>query len=154
MNCKLQIQIAKRADGVGVMRCTRPDGSVVWQKQPKHGAHFALHDLTHFAVETTFNYSRGFYGLLADGWDFDDVTGKGARGALPADALEAERMVGVFDSERFCGAPFTVEQFNEYAPRVVTEEEILAVRKLRGELFQRWWDVPAGQNLDLEFRSA
>ena len=59
------------------MRCTRPDGSVVWQKQPKHGAHFALHDLTHFAVETTFQYNRGFYGLLAEGWDFDDVTGNG-----------------------------------------------------------------------------
>jgi hypothetical protein len=133
------------------MRCTRPDGSVVWQKQPKHGAHFALHDLTHFAVETAFNYRRGFYGLLAEGWDFDDVTGKGARGPLPAEALEVERVVGVFDSERMGGTLYTVDEFNSFAPRVFSEEEILAVRKLRAELFERWFAVAPGQNLELEF---
>jgi hypothetical protein len=124
---------------------------VVWQKLPKHGAHFALHDLTHFAVETTLGYRRGFYGLLAEGWDFDDVTGKGMRGPLPKEALEVERIVGVFDSERACGAMFTVEEFNEYAPRELTEAEVLAVRKLRGELFERWFAVEPGRDLDLEF---
>ena len=148
----MRIQLAKRADGVGVMRCTRPDGSVVWQKQPKHGAHFALHDLTHFAVEKTLGYQRGFYGLLAEGWDFDDVTGKGARGPLPAEALEVERVVGVFDSERMSGAIYTVEEFNSFAPREFTLEEITAVRKMRGELFERWFGTAAGSQLELEFR--
>jgi hypothetical protein len=49
----MKVEIVKRADGAGVLRCTRADGSVTWQKQEKHGVHFALHDLTHFAVETT-----------------------------------------------------------------------------------------------------
>jgi hypothetical protein len=48
----LRIEIVKRVDGGGVLRCTRADGSVVWQKQSRHAAHFALHDLTHFSVET------------------------------------------------------------------------------------------------------
>ena len=145
----MKIQIAKRADGAGVMRCTRPDGSVVWQKVPKHGAHFALHDLTHFAVETTLGYRRGFYGLLAEGWDFDDVTGKGARGPLPQEALEVERVVGVFDSERMCGARYSVEDFNSFAPREFTADEIDAVRRRRGELFRQWGDTAVGQNLEL-----
>lgn len=53
-----------RADGAGVLRCTRRDGSVTWQKQEKHAAHFAPHDLTHYAVETALGYRRGFFGLF------------------------------------------------------------------------------------------
>jgi hypothetical protein len=147
----LQIQIAKRTDGASVMRCTRADGSISWQKIPNHGAHFALHDLTHYAVETVFGYKRGFYGLLAEGWEFDDIGGKGARGPLPLEAIEVEQLVGVFDSERGCGQLFTCEEFSEFGPRAVTESQLLAVRKLRSELFSRWHEVPTGKNLDLEF---
>ena len=36
-----------------MLRCVRADGSATWQKQTdRHAAYFALHDLTHFAVET------------------------------------------------------------------------------------------------------
>ncbi len=57
----LQIEIVKRSDGSGVLRCTRQDGSVTWRKLTKHAAHFALHDLTHYAVETVLGYRRGFF---------------------------------------------------------------------------------------------
>jgi hypothetical protein len=53
----LQIEIAKQPDGAGVLRCVRQDGSVTWQKQTMHAAHFAVHDLTHFAVETGVAFS-------------------------------------------------------------------------------------------------
>ena len=53
----MRIEIAKRSDGAGVLRCTRDDGTVVWRKQPRHGAHFALHDLVHFAAEASLGYS-------------------------------------------------------------------------------------------------
>ncbi len=77
----LKIQIAKQFDGTGVPRCIRPDDSSTWQKQTRHAAaHFALHDLTHYAVETVFGYQRGFFGLIAEGWDLEDTTGKGRRG--------------------------------------------------------------------------
>jgi len=49
----LRVEITKRADGAGVLRCVRDDGSVTWQKHDRHAAFFALHDLTHYAVETT-----------------------------------------------------------------------------------------------------
>jgi hypothetical protein len=150
----LQIEIAKRADGVGVLRCTRDDGSVTWQKQAKHGAHFALHDLTHYAVEAALGYRRGFFGLIAEGWDVDDTTGKGARGPLPAEAGEVEQIVGLFDAERGSGMLWTVEEFNEFAPRALTVAEIGSVRALRGKLFQRWSEIAPGQKLELKFEAA
>ena len=97
----MRVQITKKADGSGVLRCIRDDGSVTWQKQTdRHAAFFALHDLTHFAVETTLGYQRGFFGLIAEGWEMEDTTGKGARGPLPPEAVEVEGIVGLLDAER------------------------------------------------------
>lgn len=80
----MRVQITKKGNGSGVLRCVRAEGSVTWQKQTdRHAAFFALHDLTHFAVETTLGYRRGFFGLIAEGWEIEDTTGKGARGPLP-----------------------------------------------------------------------
>ena len=76
----LGIRLTKRMDGGSVLRCVRADGSVTWQKQDRHAAFFALHDLTHFAVESTLGFRDGFFGLVAQGWDIDDTTGKGTRG--------------------------------------------------------------------------
>jgi len=147
----LQIEISKRADGAGVLRCTREDGSITWQKQAKHGAHFALHDLTHYAVETALGFRRGFFGLIAEGWEVEDTTGKGARGPLPAEAVEVERIVGLFDSERGSGMLWTAEEFSQFAPRALTDADIQKVRSLRGNLFRQWSAIAPGQNLELKF---
>ena len=147
----LIVQIAKRADGCGVLRCTRADGSVTWQKQTRHAAHFALHDLTHFAVESTLGFRRGFFGLIAEGWDIDDTTGKGDRGPLPREAVEVERIVGLFDTERASGVLLTAEDFASHAPRGLTEEEIVQVRTCRGELFSRWSALEPGGTMELRF---
>src|SRR2546430_16972705 len=105
----MRVQITKKADGSGVLRCVRADGSATWQKQTdRHAAFFALHDLTHFAVETTLGYRRGFFGLIAEGWEIEDTTGKGTRGPLPPEAAVAEMMVGLFFAERGSGAIWTV----------------------------------------------
>jgi hypothetical protein len=150
----LRIEILKRPDGSGLLRCTRNDGSVAWQKQTNHAAHFALHDMTHYAVETTLGYQRAFFGLIGEGWEMTDIGGKGERGPLPAEATEVERIVGVFDSERNCGAFWTTEEFNSFAPRPLTDEEIGKVRTLRAALFQRWAAITPGRALELQFEPA
>jgi hypothetical protein len=147
----LIVQIAKRADGSGVLRCTRADGSVTWQKQTRHAIHFALHDLTHFAVESTLGFRRGFFGLIAEGWEIDDTTGKGARGPLPQEAGEVEHLVGMFDTERGSGVLLTVEDFESYSARRLTHEEIGRVRTCRGELFSRWSALEPGSTMELRF---
>lgn len=147
----LKIEVTKQADGAGVLRCTRNDGSLTWQKQTKHAVHFALHDLTHYAVETCLGYREGFFGLIAAGWDIEDTTGKSARGPLPPEAVEVEQIVGLFDSERASGTLWTCDEFNQYAPRPLTQTDIERVRTLRGELFQQWRNTPPGQSLELSF---
>jgi hypothetical protein len=142
-----------------VLRCVRADGSATWQKQTdRHAAYFSLHDLTHFAVETELGYRRGFFGLIAEGWEIEDTTGKGARGPLPPEAGEVEMLVGVFSAERAGGAIWTVDEFNECAAmsgvRKLSADEIARVKKKRSQLFQQWAAVEPGAALDLQFTAA
>ena len=142
----MRIEITKRGDGGGVLRCVRGDGSVTWQKQGgRNAGFFALHDLTHFAVESVLGVRRGFFGLIAEGWDVEDTTGKGARGALPGEAVEVERIVGLLDAERGSGVVLTVDEFG------LTEQEIARVRARRGELFAQWKTVEAGGVMELQW---
>jgi hypothetical protein len=145
-----------------VLRCVRADGSVTWQKQSRHAAFFALHDLTHFAVESTLGFRRGFFGLLAAGWDIDDTSGKQSRGPLPAEAVHAESIVGALDAERACGEVWSADDFNHHlaihcesaglqAPPVMTEVDLSRVRARRSELFAKWKAIEPGQALELNF---
>jgi len=147
----LRIEITKRSDGGGVLRCVRPDGSYTWQRQDRHAPHFALHDLTHFAVETTLGFRQGFFGLIAAGWDIEDTTGKGARGSLPDEALEVERIVGLLDAERAGATIWPVDEFNLRRGRHLIEEEIERVRARRAELFAQWSAVQPGGKIELNF---
>jgi len=155
----VRVQITKRSDESGVLRCVRTDGSVTWQKQTdRHAAYFALHDLTHFAVETTLGFRRGFFGLISEGWDIEDTSGKGARGPLPPEAGEAELIVGLFSAERAGGVIWTVDEFHESAAMVgarqLSFDEIVRVKKKRSELFQQWFAIEPGATLELQFEPA
>jgi hypothetical protein len=137
----------------------RADGSATWQRQTdRHAAFFALHDLTHFAVETTLGYRRGFFGLIAEGWEIDDTTGKGTRGPLPPEAGEVEHLVGLFFAEGASGVIWTVDEFNEFAvangARALNFDEIARVKKKRSELFQRWFAIAPGATLELTYEQA
>jgi hypothetical protein len=149
----MKIQITKHADGEGLLRCVREDGSMSWQKQNRHGAFFAKHDLTHFAVESTLGYRRGFFGLVSEGWDIEDTTGQGSRGRLPDEATEVERLVGLLDAERAGGELWTVDDFDDAfgGSRRLMAEELEAVRSRRDELLEQWSRVEVGGMMELEF---
>ena len=64
----LTIKFTKRRDGTVISRFERADGTATWQrKDGPQASFFAAHDLTHYALETTLGYRRGFYGLVAEG---------------------------------------------------------------------------------------
>jgi len=147
----MEVEIVRRADGGGVLRCKRSDGSVTWQKQGRHAAFFAVHDLTHFAVETTLGFRRAFFGLIDEGWEIEETDGKSSRGALPLDAMIAESIVGLLDAERTSAAEWTVKEFNEArAPfEPVTQEDLSRIRNRRRQLFEQWSAVEPGSALKL-----
>jgi hypothetical protein len=161
----LKIQFTKRKDRGALLRCVRVDGTATWQRQDdKRAAFFPLHDLIHYAVETELGFVRGFYGLIANGWEIADTTGKGARGPLPDEATEVEYIVGALSAERPGDPGCIAEEFNSLAatfakrrhlpqPRPLTDADLTRVRSRIEGLFAHWRDLPAGETLELEFPS-
>ena len=160
---ELRVRFSKRSDGVVTLQCVRKDGSVTWQRHDKHGVFFSFHDLSHFAVETVLGFRQGFYGLLADGWDITDTTGKGPRGLLTPEAILVEHIVNLLSQERSGGAPpLSADDFNSHiqqfvdndqldATRTLSEAQLLAVRQQIETLRRDWADIPAGASLELTF---
>jgi hypothetical protein len=164
---RLQITITKRTDGGYVIACRRADGSVTWQKGAS-AAFFPVHDLTHYAVETELGHRRGFYGLVADGWDFDDFGAPDKKGKLPADMDPSELIVGFLDAERVPGGrPMTADELNASAARyfqqhghgqspgapvvAVTQAQLWSIRQKIQSLKQQWEALSPGGALTLEF---
>ena len=157
------IEFTKQKDGSAVLRCIRTDGSVTSQKQEgTNAAFFSFHDLTHYAVETGLGYRRGFFGLLAEGWEIAETTGKTPRGALPIEALEVEYLVSAFSAERVSGSAVTADEFNQLAatfadakgmptPRKLSDDDLAHVRSRFEELAAKWRALPAGETMRLLF---
>jgi hypothetical protein len=160
----LRISLTKHADGGAILKCVRGDGSVTWQRQQgRSAAFFPLHDLTHFAIETELGLQRAFYGLIAEGWDIEETTGKGTRGAIPPEALAAERLVGFFDLERAGSVEWSATELNEQVqgpqvpaaqrlPRAITDDDVARIRSRLAELLAQWATVPSGHSLELSFQ--
>jgi hypothetical protein len=163
---RLVIKFTRRKDGSVVSRFEREDGTATWQrKDGTQAMFFATHDLTHFAVETTLGYRRGFYGLVAEGWELSDFGSPWPRGPLPADAEPAELIAGLLDTERAGFERWSAEEFNAQVaryyethklenPPLLNDEELNKIRELARELRNRWARVPEGETLELTFISA
>ena len=161
---RLTVRIKKNADGSAALSCTRADGTVTWQRQlGTQGLFFPRHDLTHFAVETVLGYRKGFFGMVADGWDISDFAAPWPRGRIPPDADPAELIVGFLDTERASGTRWTANDFNDKAtlfyrehglqstPPTLTDDDLARIRKRRAELFEQWDAVRPGDALELDF---
>ena len=162
----LEIRLKRHSDGSASLTLTRADGTVTWQRQKGSLALvFPPHDLTHYAVESTLGHRRGFYGLVAEGWEVGDFAVPWPRGPIPEEAREVELIVGFFDAERRSMDRWSAEAFNEHAvtyvaagkyagkiePPVLTDADIARVREVRQELFDRWFALTPGDAMELEF---
>ncbi|MBK6489555.1 MAG: hypothetical protein IPF98_22465 [Gemmatimonadetes bacterium] len=157
----LQLRLKKGRDGrVASFALHRADGSVTVMRNIN--PFFPMHDLTHYAVESTLRLRQGFYGMVSDGWNFDDFGAPWPRGAMPADRDPAEEMVGLLDWERATGFPMTVDDVNEQLrafavanptapPLVVTQSVLDAVRERVRGYHAQWKALPNGQTLVLEY---
>lgn len=160
----LTLLLKTHPDGRTAFTLERADGSRTWQRQERHAAFFAAHDLTHFAVETRLGLREAFYGLVARGWDFDDFLPPYPRGPLPAEALWAETLVGLLDVERGTAAPgetlMTAGGFNAELrdklteaslaiPHTLDESELADIRTQRDALIAQWQALPPGDTMHL-----
>jgi hypothetical protein len=159
---RLTIRIKKSGDGRSALTCTRSDGTTTWQSQnAAQGRFFPRHDLTHYAVETTLGDRRGFYGLVADGWNLTDFGAPWPRGRIPPEALLSETIVGLLDLERATGVRVTAADVNArlaevcaengLSTREIADTELDRIRRRRAELFAEWDAVEPGDALELSF---
>lgn len=145
------IRIKKKTDGGAALSCSRADGTVTWQQQNgQQGRFFPLHDLTHYAVETALDL-RGFFSLVAEGWDFGDFGKPWPRGPLPAEAHAVELVVGFLDTERASGREWAAADLELPPPYCFGDEELRRVRDARRNLFARWAALSPGDTLELHF---
>jgi hypothetical protein len=160
---RLTIRLSRRPDGAVLFELQRADGTRTWQKRTGATADFfAVHDLTHYAVETELGFARAFYGLVAEGWELADFGTPWPRGPLPPDALPAEVIVGCFDTARAAHMPLTAADCNASvasyfgnagmgAPPPVADEALRRVQDRLSDLVWRWHALPAGEMLELPF---
>ncbi|MEO5904006.1 MAG: hypothetical protein ABIQ55_08345 [Gemmatimonadaceae bacterium] len=161
----LKIRLKRRADGSAAITCERADGTITWQRQEgKIGVVFPAHDMTHYAVETTFGYTDGFFGLVADGWDILDFAKPWPRGPIPDEAREVELLVGLLDTQRRIMADWNAEDLLEQARLYVgsnrdkvalpllTDEMLERVKSLRSQVFAKWSCIEPGDTLELLFQ--
>jgi len=164
----MQLRFKKTRDGC-VLTCIRDDGSVDVQRSAQ-GAFFALHDLLHYAVESTLGLRQAFLGLLGRGWDFhtfedhDDPRYK----SLPAEALLAEHLVAILSrqfSDRAWEDPALLdlwaEEFNaelaveltkaDHPPYRASPAKLAAVCRRYLSMGSQWANTPVGEHLELEF---
>src|SRR4051812_12238568 len=157
------IEFTKRKDGNTVLRCVRDDGSVTWQRNENQRAlFFPVHDLMHYAVETELGFRRGFYGLIAEGSEIAETTGKTPRGPLPNETLEVEYLVSAFSAERASADMTTAAEFNQLAatfaqakgmpePRQLSDQELRRVRSRFDELAAKWRALTPDTTMKLAF---
>ena len=160
---ELLIRLTRNVGGGSTLRCDRVDGMATWQThRGKQASFFPMHDLVHYAVETHLGFRRGFYGLIAEGWDIRDTEGRGPRGPLPPEALNVENLVGLLFNERSCGAVWTEELFNAQMASIavlntrqaafqLSEDDLFGVRSCIHDLFGRWNSTAPNGTLSLWF---
>jgi hypothetical protein len=160
---RMTIRIKKGTDDRTALTCTRADGTTTWQRlEAGQARFFPHHDLTHYAVETVLGFRQGFYGLVSAGWGLADFGSPWPRGKIPPQANISEMIVGFFDLERRQGERGSADDLNrmlaEYCAekglppeRLLTEEDLAAVRAMRAELFARWAAVERGDALEVVF---
>lgn len=162
MSSTLTLRLKKGHDGnIASFAVHRSDGSVTVQRNGN--PFFPIHDLTHFAVESVLGHRRGFYGLVSEGWNFNDFGTPWPRGPMPEDTDPSELIVGFLDLERATGNRWTVDELNEkvrdvYAQRLqrapppdATQEQLDAIHATMRSLIDRWRATEPGATLELHF---
>lgn len=151
-----------------MLTCLRRTGSAAVQRTG-HAGFFALHDLMHYAVETTMAWRKAFFGLVEEGWDFSTFEDHGdpRYRALPAEALWAEHLVAAMTRRVVEGhwndpellSLFTEDLNRELAATLgatvvnVSPSQALRIYTRFVELERRWSRVMIGEHLELTYPS-
>ena len=150
--------IFKKGNSKNTITCRRDDGTSTWMEAEPF---MIIHDLTHYAVETSLRFDGGFYGLVEDGFDITDFQNKQKfkPKEMPPQAAYAEILVNLFLTERsdrkiledFDSVLSENIRLHQLAPLTVEKSTLDEIRSRSGELMRRWRELPPGEVLKFCF---
>lgn len=152
----MQVRFHKGGDGKYTITWLRDKEASEFFRASEYFVH---HDLTHYAVETTFGMKNAFFGLMARGWEMDDFGRKdpetGKTRPLPLEAGRAEMIVSLLQLERTgsLSPSDTLALVNEQlaGDMTVSQERLAEIRALYQDLIRQWDALPLDASLELTF---
>ena len=155
----MKIQIKKRANSKHIISYVRDGLEPYWIEADNF---LVLHDLCHFAIETTLGYKTAFLGLVNSGINPSDFEDKEKRDSLNLsnEAWYAEHLANLFLIEYAQGAFENINEIFkqcmlEHNPNVAIKQfsnaEIEAIRTSLYHLIDNWNMVEEGNFFSLEF---
>lgn len=156
----MKFRLKKRGSGEAIVTFIRDDDTST-SGQLGQAGFGAVHDLTHYVVETTLRTRDGFFGLLAAGWDIADFERKGAAREIPSTAIAVECLVGQLSNIVFNGRQLPAEEFNWLAAEALRGVRPEATAPTVGDgtlnqmiaqlaaLARRWRELPLGGIMEL-----
>ena len=155
----MEIRITRKQNGHGMLHCTRDNGSATWLPLTPF---FVIHDLCHYAVETTLGLQYAFYGMLAAGTDIRDFElPKDQRPfELTPEALQAEQLVNLLVIEYSQGRMENFLEELDHVNRMNNDRQLpvsldgAGLEKIRvafNMLTERWHSLSENESLVLNF---
>lgn len=155
----MKIQIKKRANSKHIISYVRDGLETYWIEADNF---LVLHDLCHFAIETTLGYKTAFWGLVNSGINPSDFEDKEKRDRLNLsnEAWYTEHLANLFLIEYAQGAFENINEvfkqcMLEHNPSIAiiqfSDAEIEAIRTSLHQLIHTWKQVEEGSYLTLDF---
>ncbi len=158
------ITLKKQFAKPSILTIVRNDGSVTWSKLHRG---LETHDLAHFAVESTLNFSNAFYGIINEGYqisDFELPKNKRPFAVHPEnlhqDAIITEHIVNLLEVE-FLNSGFNsnfIEELKDILthnnlpfPRNLNAETLKVIRNTYHDLYNKWLLLSDDEELKIEF---
>lgn len=156
----MKLLLKKRGSGEAIITFVRDDDTST-SGQLGQAGFGAVHDLTHYVVETRLRTRAGFYGLLADGWDISSFERRGAAREIPDAAIAIECVVGQLSNIAFNGRMPSAEEFNWLVAEAlrgvrphgvaptVDDATLSAMFEQLTTLTRRWRELAPGGTIEL-----
>ena len=145
---KMKIELEKNTAYQSQYIITRDDDST--EKINLETKTYFIHDMCHYVVERKLNYEKGFWGMLAKGYKFEQLFGK--ENSLTEELRAVEQIVGPIQSVYM--GHFKKEQINmltNYLDVKISDDILDECLDEIKTLVDQWEQLPIGDRIELEF---
>lgn len=145
----MKIEIKKKTQYQCEYTLSRADKSV--EQISLETKTYFVHDMCHYVVEKNLEYSKGFWGMLEQGFSFNELFGK--ENPQTTELRFIEQIVGPVQSVHWGHIPR--QNFNQSISHLdftMTDDVLSSCLTEINIIIENWEKLPLGQNLTLEWK--